>query len=162
MKPAKKGAQKPSKSAAATGKKSQGFTDEERAAMRERAQELRAAERRGSRANKADGENDVLAKIAEMPEPDRAVAQRVHAIVKASAPALSPRTWYGMPAYAKDGNVVCFFQSAQKFKSRYATLGFSDKANLDDGRMWPTAFALKELTPVEEARIVSLVKKAVG
>src|ERR671927_1682225 len=125
-----------------TGKASKGFTDEERAAMRERAQELKAAARRGPRADKADGESDVLAKIAEMPEADRAMAERLHALIKASAPALSPKTWYGMPAYAKDGKVVCFFQSAQKFKSRYATLGFSDKAKLDEGHMWPTAFAL--------------------
>jgi hypothetical protein len=140
---------------------SQGFTDEERAAMKEHAQELKAA-RRGPRAGMADGENDVLAKIAEMPEPDRAMAERLHAIIKASAPALSPRTWYGMPAYAKDGNVVCFFPSAQKVKTRYATFGFSDKANLDEGSMWPAAFALKELTAAEEARIAALVKKAVS
>jgi uncharacterized protein YdhG (YjbR/CyaY superfamily) len=159
MKPAKNGAQKHSKSAVAARK---GFTDEERAAMRERAQELKAAARRSSRSGKANGESDVLAKIAEMQEPDRAMAQRIHAIIKASAPALSPRTWYGMPAYAKDDNVVCFFQSGQKFKTRYATLGFSDKASLDDGHMWPTAFALKELGPAEEDRIVALVKKAVG
>ncbi len=145
-----------------TGKASGGFTDEERAAMRERGQELKAAARRGPRAGQADGESDVLAKIAEMPEPDRVMAERLHAIIKASAPALSPRTWYGMPAYAKDGNVVCFFQSAQKFKSRYATLGFSDKANLDEGTMWPTTFALKELTAADEARIGALVKKAVS
>jgi uncharacterized protein YdhG (YjbR/CyaY superfamily) len=145
-----------------TGKASKGFTDEERAAMRERAQELKAAARRGPRAGKADGESAVLAKIAEMPEPDRAMAERLHAIIKASAPALSPRTWYGMPAYAKDGNVVCFFQSAQKFNTRYATFGFSDKANLDEGTMWPTAFALKELTAADEARIGALVKKAVS
>jgi uncharacterized protein YdhG (YjbR/CyaY superfamily) len=138
------------------------FTDEERAAMKERAQELKAAARRGPRANGADGESDVLAKIAEMPEPDRSLAERLHALVRASAPALSPRTWYGMPAYAKDGKVVCFFQSAQKFKTRYATFGFSDKANLDEGAMWPTAFALKELTAAEEARIGALVKKAVS
>ena len=143
-------------------RKPTGFTDEERAAMKERAQELKAAARRGPRAGKADGEGDVLAKIAELPQPDRAMAKRLHAIIKASAPALSPKTWYGMPAYAKDGNVVCFFQSAQKFKTRYATFGFSDKANLDEGAMWPTAFALKELTSAEEARIVALVKKAVG
>jgi uncharacterized protein YdhG (YjbR/CyaY superfamily) len=141
-----------------TGKKraSSGFTAEERAAMRERAQELKADARR------ADAESDVLAKIAEMPEPDRVIAERLHAIIKATAPDLSPRTWYGMPAYAKDGKVVCFFQSAQKFKTRYATLGFSDKANLDDGAMWPTAFALKELTADVEARIGSLVKNAVS
>ena len=143
-----------------TGKASKGFTDEERAAMKERAQELKAAERRGPRVGKADGENDVLAKIAEMPEPDRAMAERLHAIIKASAPALSPRTWYGMPAYAKDGSVICFFQSADKFKTRYATFGFSDKANLEEGAMWPTAFALKELTAPEEARIGALVKRA--
>jgi uncharacterized protein YdhG (YjbR/CyaY superfamily) len=126
--------------------------------MRERAQEVKAGARRG----KADGESDVLAKIAEMPKPDRAMAERLHAIIKASAPGLSPRTWYGMPAYAKDGKVVCFFQSAQKFKSRYATLGFSDKANLDKGAMWPTSFALKKLTGAEEAKIRALVKKAVS
>jgi uncharacterized protein YdhG (YjbR/CyaY superfamily) len=144
--------------------KSKGFTDEERAAMEERAQELKAEARRGPRAkkDKADGESDVLAKIAEMSEPDRAMAKRLHAIIKASAPALSPKTWYGMPAYAKDGKVVCFFQSAQKFKSRYATFGFSDEANLDEGAMWPTSFALKELTATEEARIGALVKKAVS
>jgi uncharacterized protein YdhG (YjbR/CyaY superfamily) len=130
--------------------------------MKARAQELKAAGRRGPRADQADGESDVLAKLAEMPEPDRALAERIHAIIKASAPALSPRTWYGMPAYAKDGNVVCFFQSAQKFKTRYATLGFSDKANLDEGAMWPTTFALTELTAAEEARIGVLVKKAVS
>ena len=142
--------------------KSEGFTDEERAAMRERAQELKAAERRGARAGKADGESDVLAKIAEMPAPDRAMAERLHAVIKASAPALSPRLWYGMPAYAKDGKVVCFFQSAQKFNTRYATFGFMHEANLDEGAMWPTAFALKELTAAEEARIGALVKKAVS
>src|SRR5512136_97696 len=157
---AKKETPKSAKSATVTGKAVKGFTDEERVAMKERSQELKAEARRGPRADKADGESDVLAKIAEMPEPDRAMAERLHAIVKASAPALSPRTWYGMPAYAKDGNVVCFFQSAQKFKSRYATLGFSDKANLDEGAMWPTSFALEELTAAEEARISALVKKA--
>ena len=137
-----------------------GFTPEERAAMKERARELKAE----ARANKsrADGESDVLAKIAEMHGPDRAMAKRLHAIVKASAPALSPKTWYGMPAYAKDGKVVCFFQSAQKFKSRYATFGFSDEANLDEGAMWPTSFALKELTAAEEKKIGALVKKAVS
>jgi uncharacterized protein YdhG (YjbR/CyaY superfamily) len=145
-----------------TGRGSKGFTDEERAAMRERAQELKAAGRRGPRAGKADGESDVLAKIAEMPEADRAIAERLHALIKASAPALSPRTWYGMPAYAKDGKVVCFFQSAQKFKTRYATLGFSDKANLDEGAMWPTSFALKRLTAAEEKKIGALVKRAVS
>jgi uncharacterized protein YdhG (YjbR/CyaY superfamily) len=157
-KPAKTGAQQSAKRT--TGKTSKGFTDEERVAMRERAQELKAAARR-PRSGKADGESDVLAKIAEMPAPDRAMAERLHAINKASAPDLSPRTWYGMPAYAKDGKVVCFFQSAQKFKSRYATLGFSDKANLDKGAMWPTSFALKELTAAEEKQIAALVKKAV-
>jgi uncharacterized protein YdhG (YjbR/CyaY superfamily) len=146
-----------------TGKTSKGFTDEERAAMRERAAELKAGtRRRGPRAGKADGESDVLAKIAEMPERDRDIAERLHAIVKASAPDLSPRTWYGMPAYANDGKVVCFFQSAQKFKTRYATFGFSDKANLDKGTMWPTSFALKELTSADETRIRALVKKAVS
>jgi uncharacterized protein YdhG (YjbR/CyaY superfamily) len=145
-----------------TGKGSKGFTDEERAAMRERAQELKAPARRGPRAGKTDGESDVLAKIAEMPKSDRTMAERLHAIIKASAPALSPRTWYGMPAYAKDGKVVCFFQSAQKFKTRYATFGFSDKANLDEGDMWPTAFALKKLTPADEKRIRTLVKRAVS
>ena len=138
------------------------FTDEERAAMRDRAQEVKAEARRGSRAGKADGESDVLAKIAEMQGSDRDMAERVHAIVKANAPSLSPKTWYGMPAYAKDGKVVCFFQSAQKFKARYATLGFNDKANLDEGAMWPTAFALKELTAAEEARIGELVRRAVS
>src|SRR5213594_3363228 len=146
--------QKSAKSASATRKEVKGFTDEERAAMKERAQELKA--------DKADGESDVLAKIAEMPKPDRAMAERLHAIIRASAPGLSPKTWYGMPAYAKDGKVVCFFQSAQKFKTRYATFGFSDKANLDEGAMWPTAFALKGLTATEEARIAALVKKAVS
>ncbi len=133
----------------------------ERAAMRERAEELKA-ERRGSRGSKVDGERDVLAKIAEMAPSDRAMAERIHAIVTAAAPALSPRTWYGMPAYAKDGDVICFFQSGQKFKTRYATLGFSDKAHLDEGEMWPTSFALKTLTAEEEAKIAVLVKKAVS
>ena len=136
------------------------FTEDERAAMKERAEEVRKAARRGSRSSKADGESDVLAKIAEMPEADRAMAERLHALIKASAPELAPKTWYGMPAYAKDGSVVCFFQSASKFKARYATLGFSDKANLDDGAMWPTAFALTELTAAEEARIAALVTQA--
>jgi uncharacterized protein YdhG (YjbR/CyaY superfamily) len=154
MKPAKKRAQKSPKSTTASGKRPKGFTDEERVAMRERLQELNAV--------KADGESAVLAKIAELPQPDRAMGERLHAIIKANAPALSPKTWYGMPAYAKDGNVVCFFQSAQKFKTRYATLGFSDKANLDEGHMWPTAFALKELTAAEEVKIGALVKKAVS
>ncbi|MFN2545405.1 MAG: iron chaperone [Actinomycetota bacterium] len=140
---------------------SKGFTDEERAAMKEHAQELKAAARPGRRADKADGESAVLAKINEMPEPDRTMARRLHEIIKAGAPALSPRLWYGMPAYAKDGKVVCFFQSAQKFKTRYATFGFSDAANLDKGAVWPVAFALKELTAIEEAKIGALVKKAV-
>jgi uncharacterized protein YdhG (YjbR/CyaY superfamily) len=159
---AKKATQKSAKSTTASGKKSKGFTDEERAAMRERAQELKAEARRGPRADKADGESAVLAKIAEMPEPDRAMAKRLHAIIKASAPAISPKTWYGMPAYAKDGKVVCYFQSAHKFKSRYATFGFNDAANLDEGAMWPTSFALKKLTTAEEAKIGALVKKAVS
>jgi uncharacterized protein YdhG (YjbR/CyaY superfamily) len=136
--------------------KSEGFTAEERAAMRERAKELKAA------TGKADGERDVLAKIAEMPPADRAIATRVHAIVKAQAPGLAPRTWYGMPAYANGSDVVCFFQSAHKFKARYATLGFSDKAKLDEGALWPTVFAVRELTPAVEAAIAALVKKAVG
>ncbi len=153
-----KGTQKSTRSTTATGNSTSGFTDEERAAMKERARELKA-EARGDR---ADGESDVLAKIAEMPEPDRTMARRVHEIVKASAPSLSPKTWYGMPAYARNGKVVCFFQSAHKFKARYATLGFSDEANLDEGAMWPTSFALRELTAAEEARIASLVKKAVS
>jgi uncharacterized protein YdhG (YjbR/CyaY superfamily) len=157
---AKKATQKSAKSTTASGKKSKGFTDEERAAMKERARELKA-EARASK-NKAEGESDVVAKIAEMPGPDRALAERLHAIIKASAPALSPKTWYGMPAYAKDGKVVCYFQSAHKFKSRYATLGFNDAANLDEGAMWPTSFALTELTATEEARISALVKKAVS
>jgi uncharacterized protein YdhG (YjbR/CyaY superfamily) len=146
----------------AEGKASKAFTDDERAAMRERAQEVKSATRRGSRGTKADGESDVLAKIAEMPDHDRAIAERLHAVIMASAPGLAPRTWYGMPAYAKDGKVVCFFQGAHKFKTRYATLGFSDKANLDEGAMWPNAFALKELTAAEEARISTLVKKALS
>jgi len=149
-------------STTATGTTSEGFSDEERAAMKEHAQELKTAARRGRRAAKADGETDVLAKIAEMPESDRLLGERLHAVIKASAPALSPRTWYGMPAYAKDGKVVCFFQSAQKFKTRYATFAFSDEANLDDGAMWPTAFAVTELTAADEARIGALVKKAVS
>jgi uncharacterized protein YdhG (YjbR/CyaY superfamily) len=151
---------KQDKSTTESNKKSTGFSDEERAAMKERAQELKAAARTNK--NKVDGESDVLAKIAEMPEPDRAMATRLHAIIKASAPTLSPKTWYGMPAYARDDKVVCFFQSAQKFKTRYSTFGFSDSANLDEGALWPVTFALKELTAVEEARIVALVKKAVS
>ena len=149
------GTQKSAKSTTATDKSTQVFRDEERAAMKERVQEQKAA------ASKADGEKAVLAKIAEMPEPDRAMGERLHAIIKASAPALSPKLWYGMPAYAKDGKVVCFFR-AQKFKERYMTLGFNEEANLDEGAMWPTAFALKELTAAEEARIGALVKKAVS
>jgi uncharacterized protein YdhG (YjbR/CyaY superfamily) len=151
MKPAKKATQKSSKSTTATGKKPKGFTDEERAAMREHLQE-----------QKTNGEGAVLEKIAALPQPDRAMAERLHSLIKANAPTLSPRTWYGMPAYARDGNVVCFFQSARKFKTRYATLGFSDKANLDEGNLWPTAFALKGLTAAEEAKICALVKKAVS
>jgi hypothetical protein len=142
--------------------KSTTFTDEERSAMKERAKEQKASARRGPRADKADGVGEVLAKIAELPEPDRAMAERLHAVITASAPDLSPKLWYGMPAYAKDGKVICFFQSAQKFKTRYATLGFSDDANLDDGTMWPSAFALMKLTAADEARIGALVKKAVG
>jgi uncharacterized protein YdhG (YjbR/CyaY superfamily) len=156
----RKTTQKSAESTTASNKKSKGFTAEERAAMKERAQELKAEARAAK--DKAAGEADVLAKIAAMQEPDRAMAERLHAIVKASAPALAPRTWYGMPAYAKDGKVVCFFQDRQKFKTRYATLGFSDKANLDEDAMWPTAFALNELTPAEEARIAALVKRAVA
>ena len=158
----KKDTRKSAKSTTATNRKSQGFTEEERAAMKERARELKAEAHRPSRAGKADGESDLLAKIAEMPEPDRAMATRLHEIIKANAPALSPKTWYGMPAYARDGKVVCFFQSAQKFNSRYATFGFSDTANLDEGAMWPTSFALKELTATEEARVGALVKRAVS
>ena len=153
-KSAKKGTQK-------SAKTSDGWTDEERAAMKERAKEMKAEARRGK--DRAAGEKDLLAKIAEMPQPDRSMAERLHAIVTASAPALSPKTWYGMPAYSnKDGKVVCFFQSAEKFKSRYATFGFSDEANLDEGAMWPTSFALKEFTAADEARIGALVKKAVS
>ena len=159
----KQAAKKSAKSTATRGKKSKGFTDEERTAMKERAQELKAEARRGPRADQADGASAVLAKIAEMPEPDRALAERLHAIIKASAPALTPKTWYGMPAYAsKDGKVVCFFQSAQKFNTRYATFGFNDTADLDEGGLWPTAFALKELTAAEEERIGALVKQAVS
>jgi len=146
----------------AGGRTYEGFTAEERAAMKDRAQELKTAARRGPRAAKADGETEVRAKIAEMAESDRAIAERLHAIIKASAPGLSPRLWYGMPAYAKDGKIVCFFQSAQKFNTRYATLGFSDQANLDEGTMWPTNFALTELTADDEARIGALVKRAVS
>ena len=159
-KPATKRTQRPANSKAASASK--GFTDEERAAMKERARELKAAARGGSRAAGEEGESDVLAKIAEMSGSDRAMAERLHAIVKASAPELTPRTWYGMPAYAKDGNVVCYFKPAQKFKTRYATLGFSDKAKLDDGAMWPTEYALKKLTRADEGRIRALIKTAVS
>ena len=153
---ARKTTRKSTKKTGANRQKSQTFTAEERAAMRSRAQELKAEARR------ADGEKTLLAAVAEMPEPDRSMAKRLHAIVKASAPALAPKTWYGMPAYAKDDKVVCFFQSADKFKSRYATFGFNDAANLDKGTMWPTSFALKELTAADEAKIGALVKKAVS
>lgn len=159
---ARNDSQKLARGAARAGEKPKGFTAEERAAMRERARELEAEKRGGRRTKTADGESDVLAKIAQMKGKDRAMAERLHAVVKASAPALAPKTWYGMPAYARDGRVVCFFQSAEKFKSRYATVGFSDQANLDEGAMWPTSFALEELTPAEEARIAELVKKAAG
>jgi uncharacterized protein YdhG (YjbR/CyaY superfamily) len=152
---------KKSAQSATASETSSAFTEEERAAMKERAQEVKAT-RRGSRAAKADGESDVLAKIAEMQEPDRVLAERIHALVKANAPALTPKTWYGMPAYAKDGKVVCFFQSAEKFKARYATFGFNDIANLDEGTMWPTAFALTKLTAADEEMLGALVRKAVG
>ena len=155
----KKDTQKPGRGATATHKKVKGFTDEEKAAMKERAQELKAEARANK--DKAEGEDAVRAAIAAMKEPDRAMAKRLHALIKASAPALSPKTWYGMPAYAMGGKVVCFFQSAQKFNTRYATFGFNDSANLDEGALWPVAFALKELTAPEEARISALVKKAV-
>jgi uncharacterized protein YdhG (YjbR/CyaY superfamily) len=155
--------QKSAKRTTPINKKSNGFTAEERAAMKERAHELKAEARRGRRKKgKTDGESDVLAKIAEMPAPDRAMAKRLHAIIKETAPELAPRTWYGMPAYAKEGKVVCYFTAASKFKQRYATFGFNDSANLDEGNMWPTSFALKELTPAEEKRIAALVKKAVS
>ena len=157
-----KATQKSAKSTTATNNKRALLTDEERAAMREYARELKAAAHPDQRAEKAGEESAVLAKIAAMPTPDRTMGERLHAIIKASAPGLSPKLWYGMPAYAKDGKVVCFFQDAQKFKTRYATLGFSDRATLDEGHMWPTAFALKELTAAEEARIGALVKKAVS
>ena len=161
-KPIKKGKQKIAKTASGSGKASKLFTEEERAAMREYVKERKAAASRGPGARKPEEEAAVVEKIAAMPEPDRSMAQRVHAIIKASAPGLSPRLWYGMPAYARDGQVVCFFQDARKFKTRYATLGFSDKASLDEGEMWPTAFALKKLTSAEETRIAALVKRAVG
>jgi uncharacterized protein YdhG (YjbR/CyaY superfamily) len=156
-KPAKKGTQKPAKRTTATGTTSTGFTADERAAMKERAQELKAA-----RSGKGDGEGDVLAAIAKMPASDRALAKRLHTIIKDNAPGLSPKTWYGMPAYAKDGKVVCFFRDAHKFKERYAMFGFNDTANLDKGAMWPIAFALKELTAADEKKIAALVKKAVS
>jgi uncharacterized protein YdhG (YjbR/CyaY superfamily) len=156
-KSARKTTRRSAKSATAKTKQPKGFTAEERAAMKERARELKAE------ANKADAEKAVLAKIAEMPEPDRAMADRIHAIIKSNAPALSPKTWYGMPAYANDeGKIVCYFTAADKFKSRYATFGFNDDANLDEGSMWPTSFALKKLTPAEEKKIAALVKKAVS
>jgi len=158
----KKGNQDPGGSTAAGGAKRGGFTDEELAAMKERAQELKAAARRGPRADKSDGESAVLAKIAEMPEPDQAMASRLHAVIMASAPDLTPRLWYGMPAYAKDGKVVCFFQGASKFNTRYSTLGFSDQAHLDEGEMWPTAFALTALSAADEERIAALVRRAVS
>jgi uncharacterized protein YdhG (YjbR/CyaY superfamily) len=158
---AKKATQKSAKTSTATSVSSGGFSEQERAAMKDRAQELKAGARRGPRADKADGESAVLAKMAEMPETDRAMAERLHAVVKTSAPTLSPKLWYGMPAYAKGGKVVCFFQGAYKFKSRYATFGFDEAANLDEGTMWPTSFALTELTAADEARIGALVKKAV-
>ena len=158
-----KDTQKSAKRSTVVDEASEGWTDEERAAMKERAREMKAAGRRGARADKADGERDVLAKIAEMPEPDRSMAERLHGLVKASAPDLAPRTWYGMPAYAnQEGKVVCYFTPASKFKERYATFGFNAAANLDEGNMWPTSFALKELTAADEARIGALVKKAVS
>ncbi len=159
-KPAPKDERKPRASAA--GQASPGFSDEERAALKARAEELKSGARRGPRASKADGESDVLARIAEMPEADRVLARRLHAFVQASAPGLVAKTWYGMPAYARDGTVICFFQGAYKFKTRYATLGFSDKANLDEGDMWPTYYALKELTADTEARIAALLDRALS
>lgn len=162
IKPATKATQNSAKNLA-SGRSSAGFTEEERAAMREHARELKASARRSQSADKVDGESEVLAKLAAMTPPDRALGEKLHAIVKANAPNLTPKLWYGMPAYANEnGNVVCFFQDAQKFRSRYATLGFSDKADLDAGAMWPTGFALKEITPAEESRIATLVKKAVS
>jgi uncharacterized protein YdhG (YjbR/CyaY superfamily) len=158
--PTKKDTQQSVNTTSATDKTFTGLTDEERGAMKERTRELKAEARRGRGADKADAEGAVLAKIAEMPQPDRALAERLHTIITASTPALSPKTWYGMPAYAKDGKVVCFFQAADKFKSRYATFGFNDVAYLDDGAMWPVAFALTELTAADEARIAAMVKKA--
>ena len=155
-KPAKNGMQKSAKSTSVIGKASKGFTDEEKAAMRDRARELKAE------AAKADGETELLAAIAKMQEPDRTMAKKLHSLIKAAAPALAPKTWYGMPAYAKDGNTICFFQNAGKFKARYQTLGFSDKAKLDDGAMWPNSYALMKLTAADEAKITTLVKKAVS
>ncbi len=162
MKPAKKITQKAHASGGASGKGAKGFTAEERSAMKERIEELKSEARRGRRTDAADGESAVLAKIAALPPADRAIGERLHAIITAHAPTLSPKTWYGMPAYAKDGQVVCYLQSAHKFKTRYATLGFSDKANLDEGSMWPTVFAIQELTASEEARIVALLRKALS
>ena len=162
MKTANKSTRKTSKRGPGSPKKAKGFTDDERAAMKEYVQELKAQARSARRGKKEDGESAVLAKLAALPPLDRAIGERLHALIKTNAPGLSPRTWYGMPAYAKDGNVLCFFQYASKFKTRYGTLGFSDKAKLDDGRMWPTVFALKELTADEETRIVALIKKAVS
>jgi uncharacterized protein YdhG (YjbR/CyaY superfamily) len=158
----KKGTRQSTEGPSTSRKASKVFSDDERAAMRERAQEVRAEAHRGARAGQASEESAVLAKIAAMSAPDRAMGERIHAIIKANAPSLSPKLWYGMPAYASDGKVVCFFQDAQKFKARYATLGFSDKATLDEGHMWPTSFALKDLTAADEARIGALVKKAVS
>ncbi len=162
MNQAKSTSKKTMPKSAESGKSYVGFSDEERAAMKDRIKEEKAAARRGPRSTEADDESAVLAKIAEMQGPDRAMAERLHAVIKASSPDLSPKLWYGMPAYYKDGNLICHFQCAQKFKTRYATVGFSDKAKLDEGHFWPVAYALKELTAVEEARIVALVKKAVG
>ena len=159
---AEKKAKKPSGGAKHTGAASSGFTAEEKAAMQERVREMKAEGQRGKGAGKADGEAEVLAKLAAMPPADRAIGERLHAIIRASAPGLTPKTWYGMPAYARDDKIICFFQNAGKFKARYSTLGFSDKAKLDDGAMWPTGFALKSLGSAEEARIVALLKKAVG
>jgi uncharacterized protein YdhG (YjbR/CyaY superfamily) len=161
-KAATKTAGKPAKSGTKQRNASTGFTDEERAAMKERAMELKAEKRRGGHSSKADGERELLGKLAEMPQADRSMGERLHAIIKENAPELSPKTWYGMPAYAKDGKVVCYFQGAAKFKSRYSTLGFNDAANLDEGAMWPTSFALKELTAAEEMRIAALVRKALS
>src|SRR5215469_3754222 len=161
-KPLMNDTQKSAKNTTAKNKTYEGFTDEERSAMKERARELKAPARRASRGGKADGESEVLAKIDEMTEPDRGLAERLHAVIIASAPGISPTTWYGMPAYAKDGKVICFFQPAQKFKSRYATLGFSDKANLDEGAMWPVYYALTELTAADEERIGALVQRAMS